>query len=191
MHLLLHKSDLVPSDRLDEVVNCCKSRILKFGLEGIYEFDILDGATECSQIYNDNSHCTIPKVRFHKTSIWDESLFTAWSLIVCSFLKNLCKTFSYYDNFMQDESNHLKQICIFDKSMLLIYSVPNGLSSIHTGHFSTLLKHYKQQSKRKYKKIKWKDSNFIYSFICVNDNYLRLTVVTNNIEGENVLLKIQ
>lgn len=206
LHVLLHKTDLIPASQLDSILAWHRQKILHCA--AMSNFPPAD-STSCSDrqpsgnsntpqnaksqfnsAVNPNVQYSWAEARitFHSTSIWNESLFSAWSAIVRSIMTNLPETFSLYSSLMEKHHDHLMKICIFDKkSMLFLYSLPSSTSAEDLNQLANILKHSKQQIKRDYKTVTWKNANFIHSITCIREEYLRLATVTNTVEGQNIL----
>lgn len=89
---LIHKMDLVQEDKREEV----------------FELKM-----EAISTAVDN-----PKIDSFKTSIWDESLYKAWSNIVYSLIPNIEKLESHLQKFCK--LNEASEIVLFEKSTLLV-----------------------------------------------------------------------
>ncbi|CCH44954.1 Ras-related GTP-binding protein A [Wickerhamomyces ciferrii] len=98
--VLLHKMDLVQIDRREELFGIMMNRL-----------------NETSQVYGFN-------VTGFATSIWDESLYKAWSSIVCSLIPNM----NQYETNLSNLQNILEaqEIILFEKTTFLVICSSNS-----------------------------------------------------------------
>lgn len=122
--VLLHKMDLVRADRRDQIFEATMNKIL----ESSKAFDFtLTGFS---------------------TSIWDESLYKAWSTIVCSLVSNMGKLQEYLQGFA--DANNVKEVILFERTTFLVIShvtVPELESKVDPKRFekiSNIIKSYRQ-----------------------------------------------
>ena len=110
--ILIHKIDLVQSNKRQELFQLMYNNLKNIALNE-YGFDITGFAT----------------------SIWDESLYKAWSSIVCSLIPNV----SIYEQHLAKLNKILnaKEIILFEKTTFLVISSMDRLKS-NIGSASTL-----------------------------------------------------
>lgn len=128
MFCLLHKMDLIPQSKRELVFDCKKRKLADF-------FEKTNRAlSENSSSMNGAvlplAECAkeeLHDVIFFATTIWDESVYSAWSNIVSIalksvvvFLKSICETvFNVYED-------SLREIAVFDRnSLLLLFQMVN------------------------------------------------------------------
>lgn len=99
--VLLHKMDLVQIDKRDELFNIMMDKLQK--ISNPYQFKLIG----------------------FPTSIWNESLYKAWSQIVCSLIPNM-KLFNEnllkFNNILDAE-----EIILFEKTTFLVISSTNSI----------------------------------------------------------------
>lgn len=99
--VLLHKMDLVQLDKRDELFQIMMNKLSEASTE--YGFPDLVG---------------------FPTSIWDESLYKAWSQIVCSLIPNMS---TYETNLIKfKEMLNAYEIILFEKTTFLVICSSNG-----------------------------------------------------------------
>ncbi|CCF55726.1 hypothetical protein KAFR_0A02900 [Kazachstania africana CBS 2517] len=99
--VLLHKMDLVQTDKRDELFQIMMNKLQQTSSE--YGFNDLVG---------------------FPTSIWDESLYKAWSQIVCSLIPNMK---DHQTNLIKFKSIlNAYEIILFEKSTFLVICSSNG-----------------------------------------------------------------
>ncbi|CAB4252972.1 similar to Saccharomyces cerevisiae YML121W GTR1 Cytoplasmic GTP binding protein and negative regulator of the Ran/Tc4 GTPase cycle [Maudiozyma barnettii] len=99
--VLLHKMDLVQLDKRDELFQIMMNKLSEASTE--YGFPDLVG---------------------FPTSIWDESLYRAWSQIVCSLIPNMS---TYETNLIKfKEMLNAYEIILFEKMTFLVICSSNG-----------------------------------------------------------------
>lgn len=94
--VLLHKMDLVRADRRDQIFEATMGKIL----DTCKGFDF--------------------KLTGFATSIWDESLYKAWSTIVCSLVSNMSKLQEYLQGFAT--ANNVGEVILFERTTFLVIS---------------------------------------------------------------------
>lgn len=94
--VLLHKMDLVRSERRDEVFN-----------------------TTMNSLHEHSKPYGFPLTGY-PTSIWDESLYKAWSNIVCSLIPNMALFQKHLDLF--SNISEAEEVVLFERSTFLVIS---------------------------------------------------------------------
>lgn len=94
--VLLHKMDLVQKSNREEVYNVTMRALSDQSRE--YGFDLMGFAT----------------------SIWDESLYKAWSSIVCSLIPNMLMFNKHLEKFTQ--ISEAREVMLFEKTTFLVIS---------------------------------------------------------------------
>ncbi|KAL6939202.1 GTP-binding protein gtr1 [Hanseniaspora osmophila] len=173
--VLLHKMDLVQLDKRQELFQLMMNKL-----------------NETSKCYG------FPEIHGFPTSIWDESLYKAWSQIVCSMIPNM-NEYQMYCKKIGDIMN-CKEMILFEKTTFLVVcsslnndsaaatyqKFPQGLDPKRFEKISNVMKNFKQSS------IKMKSSNFqnlmirhsgIY--VCELTNNLMCFLVLNRNVGNN------
>lgn len=117
--VLLHKMDLVQIDKREELFVIMMDKLQK--ISNPYQFKLVG----------------------FPTSIWDESLYKAWSLIVCSLIPNMNLFNSNLLRF--NEVLDAEEIILFEKTTFLVISSTasiqrqqNGLSGVINGSVESL-----------------------------------------------------
>lgn len=99
--ILLHKMDLIQSNKRQELFTIMFEKL-----------------QETASPFNF-------KLTGFATSIWDESLYKAWSSIVCSLIPNIS---SYQENLVKfNKIIHAREIILFEKTTFLVVSSTNSL----------------------------------------------------------------
>ncbi|ANB11568.1 Rag GTPase GTR1 [Sugiyamaella lignohabitans] len=98
--VLLHKMDLVRAERRDEVFNATM-RTLRDQAKP-FEFSLTGFAT----------------------SIWDESLYKAWSSIVCSLIPNMATFQKHLESFA--DISEAQEVVLFERTTFLVISHVSG-----------------------------------------------------------------
>ncbi|CAN3357044.1 GTP-binding protein Gtr1p [Diutina catenulata] len=120
--VLLHKMDLVQIDKREELFDMMMDKLQK--ISDPYNFQLMG----------------------FPTSIWDESLYKAWSQIVCSLIPNM----STYNQSLQKFNRILdaEEIILFEKTtFLVISSTSSNTPDLDPKRFekiSNIIKNYKQ-----------------------------------------------
>ncbi|RLN90858.1 hypothetical protein BBJ28_00012185 [Nothophytophthora sp. Chile5] len=168
--VLIHKMDLVPEDQRERVFNQKKEMILE----------------RTGQL---------PTVCFG-TSIWDETLYRAWSSIVYSLIPN-----------MQDLEKHLNSFCsicnadevvLFERATFLVIS-----HATHTNHrdihrfekISNIIKQFKlscSKTQAQFQGMEVRNSNFtaFIDFFTTN-TYIMVIMSDDSIQPETIHLNIK
>lgn len=94
--VLLHKMDLVRADRRDQVVDGIMKTLVSSTQQ--YNFELTGFAT----------------------SIWDESLYKAWSTIVCSMVPNIQRLQNQLDLFL--DATQALEVILFERTTFLVIS---------------------------------------------------------------------
>lgn len=130
--LLVHKMDLVQENKREHVYNTTISRLKEQAKS--YGFDLTGFAT----------------------SIWDESLYQAWSSIVCSLIPNMNTFQKHLNNFA--EISEAQEVVLFERTTFLVIShvtinsvnknnnenLVNGLDRKRFEKISNIIKTFKQ-----------------------------------------------
>lgn len=99
--VLLHKMDLVQIDKRDELFNIMMTKLQK--ISNPYQF----------------------KLNGFPTSIWNESLYKAWSQIVCSLIPNMNL---FNENLLKfNKILDAEEIILFEKTTFLVISSTNSI----------------------------------------------------------------
>ncbi|EGV66497.1 GTP-binding protein gtr1 [Yamadazyma tenuis] len=99
--VLLHKMDLVQIDKRDELFNIMMDKLQK--ISNPYQFKLVG----------------------FPTSIWNESLYKAWSQIVCSLIPNMNL---FNDNLLKfNRILDAEEIILFEKTTFLVISSTNSI----------------------------------------------------------------
>lgn len=111
--VLLHKMDLVQIDKREELFTIMMEKLQK--ISNPYQFKLVG----------------------FPTSIWDESLYKAWSSIVCSIIPNM----NLFNNNLVKFNKILdaEEIILFEKTTFLVISSTSGLTNQeHNTHNQTI-----------------------------------------------------
>lgn len=105
---LIHKMDLIQVNKRQELFDMMFAKLHSVALE--YSFEIKGFAT----------------------SIWDESLYKAWSSIVCSLIPNI----SIYEQYLTklDEIMNAREIILFEKTTFLVIASVNRANTKGPSH---------------------------------------------------------
>merc|ERR1719433_2506434 len=79
----------------------------------IHKMDLItnqEGRNKIFREYQDEIHQMGPSIQCYPTSIWDETLFRAWSAIICSLIPNSVK--------MKNQLKLLCRVCGADEMVL-------------------------------------------------------------------------
>ncbi|CUM65745.1 uncharacterized protein PRCAT00003393001 [Priceomyces carsonii] len=153
--VLLHKMDLVQIDKREELFNTMMDKLQK--ISNPYQFNLVG----------------------FPTSIWDESLYKAWSQIVCSLIPNMNifnSTLVKFNKILAAE-----EIILFEKSTFLVISSTSSIEQpgqeLDPKRFekiSNIIKTYKQS-------ISKLRSNFANLMIRgSNGNHFYIDILTDN-----------
>lgn len=192
--ILLHKMDLVQLDKRKQLFNLMMEKLQLTSKE--FGFPELIG---------------------FPTSIWDESLYKAWSKIVCSLIPNI----STYQEILKNFKNLImaNEIILFERTTFLVISSTNDSNNNNANNnklitsdfdpkrfekISNIMKNYKQSCNKL--KTNFKNlilNNFIYvielnsnmiCFIILNENGMNLqekTLILENIDKIKTLFPTQ
>ncbi|SMN20481.1 similar to Saccharomyces cerevisiae YML121W GTR1 Cytoplasmic GTP binding protein and negative regulator of the Ran/Tc4 GTPase cycle [Maudiozyma saulgeensis] len=120
--VLLHKMDLVQLDKRDELFQIMMNKLSEASTE--YGFPNLVG---------------------FPTSIWDESLYRAWSQIVCSLIPNMS---TYETNLIKfKEMLNAYEIILFEKMTFLVICSSNGNLQINNDTNSNTINNKDEKKK--------------------------------------------
>ncbi|CDK28654.1 unnamed protein product [Kuraishia capsulata CBS 1993] len=154
--ILVHKMDLIQVNKRQELFDIMMSKLQEIANE--YSFKLTGFAT----------------------SIWDESLYKAWSSIVCSLIPNI----SLYEQHLLKFNDVLnaKEIILFEKTTFLVISSTNRLISMNREDLdpkrfekiSNIIKTYKQSVN----KIRTNFTNLLVNGL---NSSIYLDVLTSNI----------
>ncbi|VEU22839.1 DEKNAAC103932 [Brettanomyces naardenensis] len=154
--ILIHKMDLIQVNKRQELFDLMFNKLRSIALDE-YGFNIKGFAT----------------------SIWDESLYKAWSSIVCSLIPNI----SLYEQYLSKLNGILnaREIILFEKTTFLVISSTNeavvnskDLDPKRFEKISNIIKTYKQSVN----KIRTNFSNLI---LHGKNSSIYLEVLTSNI----------
>lgn len=154
--VLLHKMDLVQIDKREELFTIMMEKLQK--ISNPYHFNLVG----------------------FPTSIWDESLYKAWSLIVCSLIPNMNLFNSNLVKFNQILD--AEEIILFEKTTFLIISSTSqqennqkvDLDPKRFEKISNIIKTYKQSIS----KLRTNFTNLIIRGS--NNNYFYIDILTDN-----------
>lgn len=124
VYVLLHKMDLVRADRREKIFNATME-----------------------SLYASTSQFSFKLTGF-MTSIWDESLYKAWSTIVCSLIKNLKMLEEQLNEFAR--YNKAEEVVLIEKSTFLSVShvtragIENEADPKRFEKISNIIKSYRQ-----------------------------------------------
>lgn len=124
--VLLHKMDLVRVDRREQVFDATMQTLHAHA--GDYKFELKGFAT----------------------SIWDESLYNAWSAIVCSLMSNIGALQTELESFARISAVH--EVVLFEKTtfLLVAHATPDNVDLTHQADpkrfekISNIIKTYRQ-----------------------------------------------
>lgn len=186
--VLLHKMDLVQIDKRQELFEIMMDKLQK--ISNPYHFKLIG----------------------FPTSIWDESLYKAWSQIVCSLIPNI----NLFNNNLLKFNSILdaEEIILFEKTTFLVISstasiqnqrkqIENGLENYQTDQdveeldpkrfekISNIIKTYKQsitKLRTNFKNLVIRGSNGINFFIdIITDNMFIMIVLKDKKDGSNLI----
>ncbi|AAS53817.1 AFR446Wp [Eremothecium gossypii ATCC 10895] len=167
--VLLHKMDLVQLDKRHELFEIMMSKL-----------------QETSAVYG------FPDLVGFPTSIWDESLYKAWSKIVCSLIPNM--------NVYQSNLKKLKQvmdareIILFEKATFLVVcssntSMGEALDPKRFEKISNVMKNFKQSSmklKSSFKTLVLNDTIYVSE---ISPNMMCFIVLTKSDDPKDLVLE--
>lgn len=163
--VLLHKIDLVQVERRDELFKIMMSKL------------------------QDESNPYNFKLTGFATSIWDESLYKAWSSIVCTLIPNMGQ---YEVNLTRlQDIIEAQEIILFEKTTFLVICSSNksgqkgGLDPKRFEKISNIMKNFKQSStklKSQFKMLNLNDSLFIVE---LSSNLMIFLVMPSNNSSNN------
>lgn len=169
--VLLHKMDLVQVDKRDELLNLMMDKLQK--ISNTYDF----------------------KLTGFPTSIWDESLYKAWSQIVCSLIPNMDL---FNDNLVKfNKVLDAEEIILFEKTTFLVISSTtsiqeelNGSQELDPKRFekiSNIIKTYKQSISKlrsNFTNLIIRGSNGNHFYVDVLTDNIFIMIILNDREGE-------
>ena len=149
---LLHKMDLIPP--------CRKADFQRERFQRIHNYHLQHG-----------SKAAIGQIQFFGTSIWDESLFKAWSAIICTIIPNL-HTLEGEVQAVQRQfgSLRIEQTAVFDKSSMLLLAVwpPVAVEEEQCNweQFSSIIKQYRKCAVEggEFEEIRWRSGKHEWHF---------------------------
>lgn len=170
--VLLHKMDLVQVDRREELFDIMMNKLHEHSRP--YGFELTGFAT----------------------SIWDESLYKAWSSIVCSLIPNM----STYEKNLSKLTNvvEAKEIILFEKTTFLVIcssnqgvvsKIDSQLDPKRFEKISNIMKNFKQSStklKSQFKTLTLNDSLFIVE---LSSNLMIFVVLSEPQAGQSTVLE--
>lgn len=176
--ILLHKMDLIQINKRDELFKIMFNKLQEIALP--FNFNIIGFAT----------------------SIWDESLYKAWSSIVCSLIPNI----SVYEKQLLEfnKIQNAREIILFEKTTFLVISSTNSLvnstesdNDLDPKRFekiSNIIKTYKQSVNKIRSNFSSMILNGLNSSIyldLLNDNMYIMIIVDDkeNVEDDNLILQ--
>lgn len=170
--VLLHKMDLVQLDKRQELFHIMMSKLQETSAE--YGFPSLVG---------------------FPTSIWDESLYKAWSQIVCSLIPNMTM---YQSNLKKlKDVMDASEIILFEKTTCLVICSSNADASLGNGGLdpkrfektSNIMKNFKQScSKLKswFQTLMLNDTIYITN---LSSNIMCFILLNNSNESHELVLE--
>lgn len=170
--VLLHKMDLVQADRRDELFGIMMNKLQEHSSP--YGFQLTG----------------------FPTSIWDESLYKAWSSIVCSLIPNM----GTYEKNLSKLTGILEaqEIILFEKTTFLVICSSNNnddsgdsakLDPKRFEKISNIMKNFKQSAtklKSQFKTLILNDSLFIVE---LSSNLMIFVVLEKGKVGQQVILE--
>lgn len=182
--VLLHKMDLVQIDKRAELFHIMMERLQK--ISNPYQFKLVG----------------------FPTSIWDESLYKAWSLIVCSLIPNM----NLFNSSLLKLNNILdaNEIILFEKTTFLVISstasiqhqmqlqssadaagTPDALDPKRFEKISNIIKTYKQSTSKlraNFQNLVIRGSNGSQFYIDIlTDNLFIMIVLKDSDEGSKLI----
>lgn len=146
--VLLHKMDLVQIDRREELFDIMMNKLKE--TSKVYGFDIVG----------------------FPTSIWDESLYKAWSSIVCSLIPNMNQ---YEENLTNlQKIIEAQEIILFEKTTFLVICSSNSGQLI-----SSTSNNFEKLDPKRYEKISNIMKNFKQSSTKLKSQFHQLNLNNN------------
>ncbi|AGO11037.1 AaceriAFR446Wp [[Ashbya] aceris (nom. inval.)] len=167
--VLLHKMDLVQLDKRHELFEIMMSKL-----------------QETSAVYG------FPDLVGFPTSIWDESLYKAWSKIVCSLIPNM----NVYQSNLKKLKNVMdaREIILFEKATFLVVcssntSMGESLDPKRFEKISNVMKNFKQSSmklKSSFKTLVLNDTIYVSE---ISPNMMCFIVLTKSDDPKDLVLE--
>lgn len=153
--VLLHKMDLVQIERREELFGIMMNKLKE--TSKVYGFDIVG----------------------FPTSIWDESLYKAWSSIVCSLIPNMNQ---YEENLTNlQKIIEAQEIILFEKTTFLVICSSNNGKLITNGKNATAANEnsFEKLDPKRYEKISNIMKNFKQSSTKLKSQFKQLNLNNN------------
>lgn len=167
--VLLHKMDLVQRDKRQELFQIMMSKL-----------------QETSSAYG------FPSLVGFPTSIWDESLYKAWSQIICSLIPNMA---TYQSNLKKLKSlMDAREIILFEKTTFLVICSSNTMSGelLDPKRFekiSNIMKNFKQSSMKLKSSFKTLVLNNTIYVSELSSNMMCFIVLKRSDDPQNLILE--
>lgn len=169
--VLLHKMDLVQIDKREELFKIMMDKLQKISTP--YQFKLVG----------------------FPTSIWDESLYKAWSQIVCSLIPNM----NLFNNnlIMFNDIVEAEEIILFEKTTFLVISSTSSIESpgldLDPKRFekiSNIIKTYKQSISKlrtNFNNLIIRGSNSTHFYIDVLTNNMYIMIILKDKDQSSIL----
>lgn len=169
---LIHKMDLIPEDKRDKIFKIKENELKKISKP--------------------------TKITCFKTSIWDETLYKAWSTIVYSLVPNIKLIEANLDNFTKICS--ADEVVLFERATFLVISHSTNRKTEHPDvhrfeKISNIIKQFKlscSKSQSQFKSMEVKNKYF-KAFLedFTSNTYILVILSDQSIQSQTTLLNIK